>query len=717
MVNAMFSSALAVLLCAVAVCHAHGNGHYGQSNKYHSSSDYDHASQVSTSYGNHDEVAADWWNGPQGEAKYHPHSKPQGNNSNPPTPAATTAAPATAAPVSPQYSGGNIHEPAHYRSGIPAPLNSYCAPPIKDKGPRAPKWSDHPAVRAKPDMVPAILAWFHTRNSASNGGEELYYGGRFTPRGSRFRLLGSKYQDSPDRYMYWDLLELSPHGALRDDWLEFETTRESKMCIVYGVNGNGIGNHDATMSVSPGYNGVGVVITPDDADLPEDKKYAEYHNRPISWGYLGCKTLPAGTHKMPHKDMLQAGHSLWGYNIIFGEPDGSAPELPEKPSSYQGPDIVPGKRCPDELHDLWIVENYDHGEPAIPDGRKFRTWHPQVDPIYKCHYGHEHGSPGILAGYTERFDYTALKNDFQDESHIGFKGYVIPVNNQYLYMNVHADTRRMGRIEELTHTVVVAITDKGGDLKMELNCKARFGGSFAEYDDQHRPGFPNMQVLPVGSDKNRRLLEEIFSEKNYYSRRVQGKRLNVLNQDYMDYRLKYETNHLTLGLYEKWIGGGNGQMCFKTEEPYREDGFMLDIKDPDFGCKTVECNEPVEMGEKRPDQEYFYPSRGLNRELSFRNIEFAPEHCGFGIPEPGKRNNGVFYTDPECTTVLDGPGPNAVRQYMVDGFKLNIEGAYAVNDIHGTHYYERQRSNLDDFSDEKKSLRGFKNLDGGMAMN
>jgi hypothetical protein len=448
--------------------------------------------------------------------------------------------------------------------------------------PRKPSWKDHPVVVANPSFQPPILVWYTTRNDPRDDGEQLYAWGRFTPRGSRFHLLGSSHSGNPDKYKNWDMLELAPQGAMRDDWLTFEIARDATMCIVYGISGGSLGNVD-TMISTPGFQPVGVVNTPGDADLPADRKYADYHGKPVAWGFLACRQVKAGVQYMPHKDKLNVGN-VWGYNLIFGEPRGGAPPLPKNPPQIGGPPIAGQQFCPAALHAMWQVRS--NRDPHTQSS-KFAGWHPQVDPIYNCHYGHEHGSPGILAGFVEELNYTAYKYKNQDEFHPSFKGYVIPVNDKFLYVNAHAETTHISRIDEEVHTVVMAITDREtGDIQMQLNCKTHFGPAFAEYNAGSMPQFPTPGMLPVGGPMNKELIDKMYASKNYFSRRIMGKRINIYNKDSPDPRLRYEDEDPLLGLYEKWTGGGNGQMCFSVARPYEADGFSIDIKDAGTSLST-----------------------------------------------------------------------------------------------------------------------------------
>jgi hypothetical protein len=121
----------------------------------------------------------------------------------------------------------------------------------------------------------------------------------------------------------------------------------------------------------------------------------------------------------------------------------------------------------------------------------------------------------------------------------------------------------------------------------------------------------------------------------------------------------------------------------------------------------------ITLGQKRADQSYFYPSRGANREVIFRQVSFGEKHCSVKLPPRGP--DGVFYTSNDCMTIKKGPGPDSVQQIMKPGVSLSIHGAYALNDVHGMQYYQLNRQDPDDFSQDKHFLRGFKNIDGGIG--
>jgi len=84
-------------------------------------------------------------------------------------------------------------------------------------------------------------------------------------------------------------------------------------------------------------------------------------------------------------------------------------------------EITPDGRpvCADWVHALHTTTG--------PDGLIYPTWHPQIDPVYGCVFGHEHGSdPRSFIGFTgmPAFGYAAATAGIS-QSHFGYKVYVI----------------------------------------------------------------------------------------------------------------------------------------------------------------------------------------------------------------------------------------------------------------------------------------------------
>lgn len=83
-----------------------------------------------------------------------------------------------------------------------------------------------------------------------------------------------------------------------------------------------------------------------------------------------------------------------------------------------------GQICPAWVHNLYVTTG--------PDGKSYPTWHPQIDPTYGCHFGHDHGvdpatssvNPSLPAfGYINAVS-IAGGNAHPPEAHAGFKVFV-----------------------------------------------------------------------------------------------------------------------------------------------------------------------------------------------------------------------------------------------------------------------------------------------------
>eukprot|EP00171_Calliarthron_tuberculosum_P000119 IDg119t1 len=149
------------------------------------------------------------------------------------------------------------------------------------------------------------------------------------------------------------------------------------------------------------------------------------------------------------------------YTVLVSEANGYASKRPRLSPALAAKQtsVRAGERCPSWLHDTWAVDG-DETDPHTA-GVRFRTHHPLWDPCFWCAYDHEHGSDAsALMGYTPRFGYTALKNGREEESHTGFKGFVLQLRDGLrMYYMVHAKLSEARRFSAQRHTVVVAVTN------------------------------------------------------------------------------------------------------------------------------------------------------------------------------------------------------------------------------------------------------------------
>lgn len=300
------------------------------------------------------------------------------------------------------------------------------------------------------------------------------------------------------------------------------------------------------------------------------------------------------------------------YTVLLAEADGTPTPAPAVPAGKTRP--TPNTACPSWVHDQYTA--------AGPDGQRYRTWHPQLDPVYWCSFGHEHGSdPALVGDYQPTFGYVAAHVP-QDEMHEGFKGYSLLGGAVNWYLNVHGVTAMQRRICVPLHTVVVAAFDaRSGEKLAELAYKGDFGPTKANSED-------NPVVHPRQCDTQADLDAATSNEKKV--------------------RIANHSRYRNTG-YETWRGGDHPGLGFDAQG-----ALIFDFLNPMSSCDGLACSEVVatgESGEKRDvlfaeDSRLRYPAR------------LDPD------------GDGVFYTDVYGEQLLPAGHPNAVRQFVKPGLDL-----------------------------------------------
>jgi hypothetical protein len=147
--------------------------------------------------------------------------------------------------------------------------------------------------------------------------------------------------------------------------------------------------------------------------------------------------------------------------FVFCEADGS-------PTAAPALAIAPNTACPASLHDQWMTA----------DG--YRTWHPQIDPVYWCYYGHDHGTdPKHFDSDPPRFEYVALKMG-GTEGHVGFKVYVMTTQDGLYKFRIvhHFGTSSQARACARFHTFEIKVRRVSDNaLVADLKFMADFGQS------------------------------------------------------------------------------------------------------------------------------------------------------------------------------------------------------------------------------------------------
>ena len=334
--------------------------------------------------------------------------------------------------------------------------------------------------------------------------------------------------------------------------------------------------------------------------------------------------------------VLGRGEAKGHYDLLIGEGDGSKPKVPPLPediSEDQRP--IPNELCPAWVHDRYIVTN-----PV--DERRYRTWHPAIDPVYWCYFGHEHGSDPALVGYTPYFGYTAYKNYNQDERHEGFKGFAFRDGDVNWYVNVHATTGLHTRVCTQTHTVVMAALDDDGRLLAELSFKGDFGEARANTGDNAlitNRGCPQAAIEQAGTraEKSVRVIGAGYQDEDY-------ERWRFVGHKFLGLTMAKDWHHLT-----------------------------VDIRNPLTACDGLRC-ESFKL--TNPEAEHPWDNRGDVRTLNFQGT-MTLEYSQSRDLSDGKED-GYFYTDAKGTTHLNPDDPNAVRQFVSKTLVLNQDEEFDI---------------------------------------
>lgn len=182
-------------------------------------------------------------------------------------------------------------------------------------------------------------------------------------------------------------------------------------------------------------------------------------------GQLYTKVLSAGWHSLPSFNIRPAGRI---YELLFAEADGKATPYPAAPDGLEQP--VPNQYCPDWVHDRHTAPDFRGIERA--------TWHPQVDPVYGCYFGHEHGSDPswVDPDYEPAFDvYAHVAGN--GEAHEGFKVMTFQGDNEsrwalVIHWTSGLDMRKCVRF----HAYEAYAVDAAGNTVVDILGKGDTGG-------------------------------------------------------------------------------------------------------------------------------------------------------------------------------------------------------------------------------------------------
>lgn len=296
-----------------------------------------------------------------------------------------------------------------------------------------------------------------------------------------------------------------------------------------------------------------------------------------------------------------------GYLLLIGERGGAATPAPRVPAGRTVPQV--GQRCP-----AWVHDQY---QATGPDGQTYPTWHPAIDPVYWCSFGHEHGSapgpgqPAPLYGYSS----DAGNMPAEKKAHGGFKGYDFPLGAGRMYLTQHFGTGGLGRACIRMHTLDMSYVE-GGRVRLNYHFMGDFGRGMAVRGTTSEPIGGCAQPDPATTEGVRDL--KLGLDGGYEAWRVDLKMAAAL--------------------------GFSSPVNVPTT-------FTMRTHDPITACENLNCNGLLPF----PDQS------GSHHSVIFDNpVTLTPPR------------SGVFWTDAMGMQVVPAGTPGAVKQYAAPGLRLTL---------------------------------------------
>lgn len=345
------------------------------------------------------------------------------------------------------------------------------------------------------------------------------------------------------------------------------------------------------------------------------------------------------------------------YSVLIAEAGGTPSSEPPLPAN-QTEVPLPNTACPSWLHNLWGA--------AGPDGVIYNSWHPQIDPVYWCRYGHEHGSDPSLVKYKPAFEYVAQRFNNQPELHVGFKGFAIKDDSTGLgwYVNIHSETGVQGRACARFHTVVISAIDQTtGILQAELAYKGDFGATVSNGSDGS--GVPDNTPADL-----------TCSAPKHGGTTTQAE---IQAQTNSSKKLRISDTGLDPHGYENWHGGGNtnlGMLFSGSKQNSYGRAFNIDIRNPGTFCAAKTC-----------DSVSATDGNGDERTINFAGIRIRYDDAVKALDEKDGTADGYLWTDLYGDPLADGVEPGSagsIRQFVRPGFDSGatktLSGSYTTED-------------------------------------
>lgn len=351
------------------------------------------------------------------------------------------------------------------------------------------------------------------------------------------------------------------------------------------------------------------------------------------------------------------------YTVLFAEADGTPSLTPTVPEGLELPQ--PNAPCPSWVHDRYLARGFD--------GKMYRTWHPQIDPVYWCYLRHSHGSdPALFAGDSPvTFDYYADKGH-RVEPHEGFKVFVVNTDTYSMRYTVHLGSSEAGRICARVHTYDIALAEqRTGEMLADLRLKSDFGITLvvdegSSYYRLRNPDCSDMSTLPE----------------------TMGGRIRIPIAG-------------TDG-YESWspsmpadVLGISNPPVFVIDNPITK---VAVARDSDGSVKVDEGGAATYLDVENTGQ------AGERLWMSFPGADVGR---GFAVRAAEAAATGEFYTDYRGQNMLARSDPLAVRQYLKPGLDfLFVNGTmvFTQDAWRGTYEFA-----------EEQLLRVDMNLENGLS--
>lgn len=455
------------------------------------------------------------------------------------------------------------------------------------------------------DNDPALIARYHVMDVNESSSAITVWDMQYWPRSMKTGLdidpdpSSVAKVDSAGDYAGWDVLAPSTRWEFKNlgpdaDWLRFTLNRPAEVAVAWRGGlplPTWLGAWDSAGFVN---------VDGDTVPVYE-------------------KSFPAGEVKLGSVE----GHNGWRdmYLVLLAEAGGSLSSKPKAPTGYSVPTV--GATCPSWVHDLYWTEG--------PDGDPYGTWHPQIDPVYWCSFGHEHGSnPSLIPGSPMvPYEYLADKLG-QSEPNVGFKEFTFKTDDAQHWVRfvVHAGTSSARRVCARFHTLYIQAYDMAGNEVYSVGFKADYGAAVATSDSGGGVLNPtncgySMQSLANSIDFRERAINVGTDSNNY-------ERWESRNDT-------PETRNLGVAQFDH----------------------EFDIRNPASHCVNQTCNSVVVRDHEREN-------------ATRRTLSMATWKANFLISAQQAAESGEFFTDPYGAGLVNSSASNAVRQYIQPGLSIGF---------------------------------------------